>query len=136
MLPAPRPGGTRAGLARPDLVRQTEWTLLTGRKSDIDIEWIRRELGVYDPEDKQFELMNMLTIGKEPPVQWLCLRALAKSDVIVYTVRQLITRSTGTGGKSWRQPGFHHCSYALPAGPNSRHATVAATFSFRAGPNS
>ena len=87
MLPAPRPGGTRAGLARPDLVRQTEWTLLTGRKSDIDIEWIRRELGVYDPEDKQFELMNMLTIGKEPPVQWLSLRALAKPDVIVYTVR-------------------------------------------------
>ena len=66
---------------------QTEWTLLTGRKSDIDIEWIRRELGVYDPEDKQFELMNMLTIGKEPPVQWLSLRALAKPDVIVYTVR-------------------------------------------------
>ena len=66
---------------------QTEWTLLTGRKSDIDIEWIRRELGVYDLEDKQFELMNMLTIGKEPPVQWLSLRALAKPDVIVYTVR-------------------------------------------------
>jgi len=31
--------------------------------------------------------MNMLTIGKEPPVQWLSLRALAKPDVIVYTVR-------------------------------------------------
>ena len=35
---------------------QTEWTLLTGRKSDIDIEWIRRELGVYDPKTSSSSL--------------------------------------------------------------------------------
>lgn len=71
---------------------QQGWQFLTGRKSDID--GLRRELGLYYPEDKQFEHMNMITIGKEPTGQWLSMRALNKPDVIAYTVLQLTNHST------------------------------------------
>jgi protein SCO1/2 len=71
---------------------QEGWQLLTGRKSDIDR--LRRELGLYYPEDKQFEHMNMITIGKEPTGQWLSMRALNKPDVIAYTVLLLAHRQT------------------------------------------
>ena len=64
----------------------------TGRKSDI--EGLRRELGLYYPEDKQFEHMNMITIGKEPTGQWLSMRALNKPNVIAYTVLLLTNHST------------------------------------------
>jgi protein SCO1 len=69
------------------------WQFLTGSKSDT--ERIRRELGLYYPEDQQFEHMNMITIGKEPTGQWLSMRALNKPDVIVYTVLRL---THGAGG--------------------------------------
>ncbi len=71
---------------------QEGWQFLTGRKSDIDR--LRRELGLYYPEDKQFEHMNMITIGKEPTGQWLSMRALNKPDVIAYTVLLLTHRQT------------------------------------------
>jgi protein SCO1/2 len=71
---------------------QEGWQFLTGRKSDIDR--LRRELGLYYPEDKQFEHMNMITIGKEPTGQWLSMRALNKPDVIAYTVLLLAHRQT------------------------------------------
>jgi protein SCO1/2 len=72
---------------------QPGWQFLTGRRADID--QIRRELGVYDPEDQQFEHMNVLTIGKEPMGRWLSMRALDKPNVIAYTVLQLTSRMTG-----------------------------------------
>jgi cytochrome oxidase Cu insertion factor (SCO1/SenC/PrrC family) len=71
---------------------QKGWQFLTGRKSDI--EGLRRELGLYYPEDKQFEHMNMITIGKEPTGQWLSMRALNIPDVIAYTVLLLTNHST------------------------------------------
>ena len=66
---------------------QPGWQFLTGRKSDIDL--IRRKLGVYDPDDKKFEHMNMLTIGREPIGRWLSIPAEAKPDEIVRTVLRL-----------------------------------------------
>jgi protein SCO1 len=69
------------------------WQFLTGRRADID--QIRRELGLYYPEDTQFEHMNMITIGREPTGQWITMRALNRSDVIAYTVRRLIPGGTG-----------------------------------------
>ena len=74
------------------------WQFLTGRKSEI--ERLRRELGVFDPENTTFEHMNVVTIGKEPTGQWFCIRALNRPDVIAYTVLRLADRTTGTtGGK-------------------------------------
>ena len=67
---------------------QTGWQFLTGSKKDID--WIRRELGVYDPEEQKTEHLNVLTIGKEPTGQWLAIEALAKPDDIVDTVLNLV----------------------------------------------
>ena len=66
---------------------QPGWQFLTGRRTDI--ERLRRELGVFDPEDTQFEHMNVITIGKEPMGRWLCMRALDRPNVIAYTVLQL-----------------------------------------------
>lgn len=71
---------------------QAGWQFLTGNKSDIDR--IRRELGVYDPDDKKIEHMNVLTIGKESTGQWLAIEALAKPDDIVQTVLPLTDRPT------------------------------------------
>jgi protein SCO1/2 len=71
---------------------QEGWQFLTGRKSDIDR--LRRELGLLYAEDKQFEHMNMITIGKEPTGQWLSMRALNKPDVIAYTVLLLTSHAT------------------------------------------
>ena len=66
---------------------QAGWQFLTGQKQDIDR--IRRELGVYDPEEKKTEHLNVLTIGKEPTGQWLAIEALATPDDIVQTVLTL-----------------------------------------------
>lgn len=69
---------------------QPGWQFLTGSRADI--ERLRRELGVFDPEDQQFEHMNVITVGKEPVGSWMCLRALDKPNVIAYTVLQLTSR--------------------------------------------
>lgn len=71
------------------------WQFLTGQKSDID--QIRRGLGVYDPDDKKIEHMNVLTIGKESTGQWLAIEALAKPDDIVQTVLSLTKRPARRG---------------------------------------
>jgi protein SCO1/2 len=77
---------------------QPGWQFLTGNRADIDR--IRRELGVYDPEDQQFEHMNVLTVGNEPVGDWFGIRALDRPDVIAYTVLRLTKRTTGsTGGQ-------------------------------------
>ena len=79
------------------------WQFLTGRKSEI--EGLRRELGVFDPENTTFEHMNVITIGKEPTGQWFCMRALNRADVIAYSVLRLTHRITGsTGGKPASTP--------------------------------
>jgi len=67
---------------------QAGWQFLTGSKKDID--WIRRELGVYDPDKKKAEHLNVLTIGKEPTGQWVAIPALMKPDNIVNTVLRLV----------------------------------------------
>jgi cytochrome oxidase Cu insertion factor (SCO1/SenC/PrrC family) len=67
------------------------WQFLTGQKSDID--QIRRGLGVYDPDDKKIEHMNVLTIGKESSGQWLAIGGLAKPENIVQTVLSLTEHS-------------------------------------------
>lgn len=66
---------------------QPGWQFLTGQKSDVD--QIRRGLGVYDPDDKKIEHMNVLTIGKESTGQWLAIEGLAKPEDIVQTVLSL-----------------------------------------------
>ena len=66
---------------------QSGWQFLTGQKNDIDR--IRSGLGVYDPEEKKTEHLNVLTIGKEPTGQWLAMEALATPDDIVQTVLTL-----------------------------------------------
>jgi protein SCO1 len=82
---------------------QPGWQFLTGNRADIDR--IRRELGVYDPEDQQFEHMNVLTVGNEPVGDWFGIRALDKPDVIAYTVLRLSKRMTGsTGGRPASHP--------------------------------
>lgn len=70
---------------------QPGWQFLTGQKKDIDE--IRRGLGVYDPDDKKIEHMNVLTIGKESSGQWLAIEGLAKPDDIVQTVLSLTGNS-------------------------------------------
>jgi protein SCO1 len=74
---------------------QPGWKFLTGRKSDIDL--IRRKLGVYDPDDKKFEHMNMLTIGREPNGRWFAIPGEAKPDEIVQTVLRLTDTNHKTG---------------------------------------
>ena len=76
---------------------QPGWQFLTGQRADI--ERIRRELGVYDPEDTQFEHMNVLTVGNEPAGDWFSIRALDKPGVIAYTVLRLASRTPGTAVK-------------------------------------
>lgn len=73
------------------------WQFLTGQKSDID--QIRRGLGVYDPDDKKIEHMNVLTIGKESTGQWLAIEALAKPEDIVQTVLSLTEHSARRGAE-------------------------------------
>lgn len=63
---------------------QPGWQFLTGSKADID--HIRRELGVWDPDEKKIEHMNVLTIGNETTGQWIAIEGLAKPDDIVQTV--------------------------------------------------
>jgi protein SCO1/2 len=70
---------------------QPGWQFLTGRRADVDR--IRRELGVLDPEDQQFEHMNVLTIGNEPAGDWFGMRALEKPSVIAYTVLRSASRT-------------------------------------------
>jgi protein SCO1/2 len=71
---------------------QPGWQFLTGRRQDID--WLRGELGLYYPEDQQFEHMNMLTVGREATGQWFTIRALNNPEVIAYTVRKIIPDTT------------------------------------------
>lgn len=66
---------------------QPGWNFLTGNKEDVDS--IRRGLGVYDPEEKKIEHMNVLTMGREPTGRWLAIEALAKPYDIVDTVLRL-----------------------------------------------
>jgi protein SCO1/2 len=63
------------------------WQFLTGKKADVDL--IRRQLGVYDPDQQKIAHMNVLTIGKEPAGRWLAMEALAKPGDIVDTVLRL-----------------------------------------------
>jgi protein SCO1/2 len=70
---------------------QPGWQFLTGQKSDVD--QIRRGLGVYDPDDKKIEHMNVITIGKESTGQWLAIEGLATPEDIVQTVLSLTERS-------------------------------------------
>jgi protein SCO1 len=63
------------------------WKFLTGTKADVDL--IRRQLGVYDPDQQKIAHMNVLTIGKEPTGQWLAMEALGKPGNIVDTVLRL-----------------------------------------------
>lgn len=70
---------------------QPGWRFLTGRKADVDL--IRRKLGVWDPDDKKSEHMNVLTIGREPSGQWIAVEALAKPDDLAYTVLRLVVPS-------------------------------------------
>jgi cytochrome oxidase Cu insertion factor (SCO1/SenC/PrrC family) len=72
---------------------QPGWQFLTGKKEDIDL--IRRKLGVYDPDDKVNEHMNVLTMGRESTGRWLAIEALAKPDDIVYTVLLLTPHTAG-----------------------------------------
>jgi protein SCO1 len=81
---------------------QPGWQFLTGSRADI--ERIRRELGVYDPEDQQFEHMNVLTVGNEPAGDWFGIRALDKPDVIAYTVLRLASRTPGAVPKAASVP--------------------------------
>lgn len=67
---------------------QRDWYFLTGRKEDVDL--VRRKLGVYDPEDKKVEHMNVLTIGNEAQGRWLAMEALAKPDDITQTVLRVL----------------------------------------------
>jgi protein SCO1 len=79
------------------------WQFLTGKKSEI--ENLRRELGVFDPENTTFEHMNVVTIGKEPTGQWFCIRALIRPDVLAYSVLRLTDHTTGSiGGKPASAP--------------------------------
>jgi hypothetical protein len=67
------------------------WQFLTRQKSNIDR--IRHGLGVYDPDDKKIEHMNVLPIGKESTGQWLAIEGLAKPEDIVQTVMSLTPHS-------------------------------------------
>ncbi len=73
---------------------QPGWTFVTGHKTDIDL--IRRNLGVWDPDTQKLGHMNVLTIGREPSGQWISIEALAKPDDIAYTVMRLIPPRTAT----------------------------------------
>jgi protein SCO1/2 len=70
---------------------QRGWYFLTGKKEDVDM--VRLKLGVYDPEDKKVEHMNVLTIGNEAQGRWLAMEALAKPDDITQTVLRVLGQS-------------------------------------------
>jgi len=70
---------------------QRGWYFLTGKKDDVDL--VRRKLGVYDPEDKKLEHMNVLTIGNEAQGRWLAMEALAKPDDITQTVLRVLGKT-------------------------------------------
>jgi protein SCO1/2 len=63
------------------------WLLLTGNKNDVDL--IRRKLGVYDPDEKRLEHMNVLTVGNEPEGQWLAMPVFSSDAEIVRTVMRI-----------------------------------------------
>jgi protein SCO1/2 len=75
---------------------QPGWNFLTGRKSDIDR--IRRELGVWDPDEQKIEHMNVLTIGREKTGDWIAIEGLAKPDDIVQTVLRFTPRPRVAAG--------------------------------------
>jgi protein SCO1/2 len=67
--------------------RPRNWVLLTGNKNDVDL--IRRKLGVYDPDEKRLEHMNVLTVGNEPEGQWLAMPVFSSDAEIVRTVMRI-----------------------------------------------
>jgi protein SCO1/2 len=67
---------------------QPGWKFLTGKKVDIDL--IRRQLGVYDPDANKIAHMNVLTMGSENTGRWFAMEALAKPDDIVNTVMRIV----------------------------------------------
>jgi protein SCO1/2 len=67
---------------------ETCWYFLTGKKNDVDL--IRKQLGVYDPDEKKAQHMNVLTIGKEPSAVWMSMEALAKPDDIARTILRVL----------------------------------------------
>jgi len=77
----------------PATLTEPGWRFLTGRKVDID--HIRRELGVWNPDEQKVEHLNVLTIGNERTGQWLAIEALAKPDDIVQTALRFLTKSGG-----------------------------------------
>jgi len=72
---------------------QPGWQFLTGKKADVDL--IRRQLGVYDPDQAKIAHMNVLTIGRESTGQWMAVEALARPEDIVATVVRLSTNRPG-----------------------------------------
>ncbi len=66
---------------------QPGWQFLTGKKEDIDL--IRRQLGVYDPDARKNEHLNMLIMGREPTGRWIGMESLAKPEDIAYTATRL-----------------------------------------------
>ncbi len=67
---------------------QPGWYFLTGSRENIDL--IRRKLGVWDPEEKKVEHMNVLTIGNEAQARWLDMESVAKPDDISTTVMRML----------------------------------------------
>jgi protein SCO1 len=67
---------------------QGDWYFLTGKLEDVDL--VRRKMGVYDPEDKKVEHMNVLTIGNEPQGKWVAMEALATPEDIAQTVLRVL----------------------------------------------
>ncbi len=63
------------------------WQFLTGKKADIDL--IRRQLGVYDPDAQKNEHLNMLIMGREQTGRWIAMESLAKPEDIAYTATRL-----------------------------------------------
>ena len=70
------------------------WYFLTGKKQDVDL--IRKQLGVYDPDEKKVQHMNVLTIGKEPSAVWMSMEALAKPNDIAKTILRVLAWPTAS----------------------------------------
>ncbi len=70
---------------------QSDWYFLTGKQEDVDL--VRRKMGVFDPEEKKVDHMNVLTIGNEPQGKWLAMEALAQPDDITQTVLRVLGSS-------------------------------------------
>lgn len=74
------------------------WKFLTGKKSDIDL--IRRQLGVYDPDEARTEHLNVLTIGDERAGRWCAIEALARPEDIAATALRVAAIRSGVPGEN------------------------------------